>query len=78
MVHEVDVDHLGGFTELPGDLDIRSAGGRVAGGVVVSDYEGRGAGEDGSAEHLAGCASVDVAVPRVTRCRPMGWFLRSR
>jgi hypothetical protein len=35
VVHEVDVDHLGGFTELPSDLDIRSARGRVAGGVVV-------------------------------------------
>jgi len=39
VVHEIDVDHLGGFTELPGDLDIRSARGGVAGGMVVSECD---------------------------------------
>jgi hypothetical protein len=54
MVDEVDVDYLGGLAELAGDLDIRSARGRVARGMVVGNHEGRGAGEDGTPERLHG------------------------
>ncbi len=35
VVHKFDVDHLGGFTEDSGHLDVGRAGCRVTGGMVV-------------------------------------------
>ena len=56
VVEEFDVDHLCRLSKLAGHLDIGRTRSRVAGGVVVGDHEGRGAGEDRAPEDLTrGC-----------------------
>jgi hypothetical protein len=53
VIEEADIDGKGGFTELPGDLNIRCAGSRIAAGVIVHAKDGGGAVPDGFAKYLA-------------------------
>lgn len=78
MVQQINANRLGGFTELPGDLDVSAAGSWVTARMIVSGDDRRGALEDRVAENFERMYQQLVAVPIVTIEWLKGLFLRSR